>query len=284
MVTQKSARLATKKKLAKAVSSPAGAAGPDPGNERGDWFATTLARGLSLVEAFGPNDIWLGNAELARRTGLSKPTVSRLSSTLIELGYLTRNEDGTFRPGVRLLALAYPVLRGFAIRQVARPLMMDVAREIRGAVSLATLDRLNLIYIETARSADPHPLVPDVGNNAPLIQTAIGRALLSQLDAATRQRLLDRSRAETPDLWKLHHAKTAQALKDCAAKGYCLSLGDFNPHIHAVGVPLLTLKDGAALSLNCGVPAFRLGQGQLENDVAPRAVALAASIRALWKE
>ena len=42
-------------------------------DERGDWFATTLARGLSLIEAFGPDDVWLGNADLARRTGLSKP-------------------------------------------------------------------------------------------------------------------------------------------------------------------------------------------------------------------
>jgi len=254
----------------------------DAHDERGDWFATTLARGLSLVEAFGPDDLWLGNAELSRRTGLSKPTVSRLTSTLIELGYLTRNGDGKFRPGVRLLALAYPVLRGFTIRQVARPLMLDVAREIRGAVSLATLDRLNLIYIETARSPDPHPLSPDVGNNAPLIKTAIGRALLAQMDLPTRNDVLERIRREQPELWKLHHTKTTDALKDCERRGFCLSLGDFNPGVHAVGVPLLTLADGTALSLNCGVPAYRLGKGQLESDVAPRAVALAAGIRALW--
>jgi DNA-binding IclR family transcriptional regulator len=107
---------------------------------------------------------------------------------------------------------------------------------------------------------------------------------LKILFSATRTALLERSRLETPALWALHENKTHQALQDCATKGYCLSLGDFNANIHAVGVPLLTLKDGTALSLNCGVPAFRLGHGQLENDVAPRAVALAASIRALWKE
>lgn len=116
-----------------------------PEEERGDWFATTLARGISLIQAFGPDDLWLSNAELASRTGLNKPTVSRLSATLIELGYLARDSEGKFRPGVRLPALAYPVFRGFAIRQVARPLMMEVAREIRSAVSLATLDRLSLI-------------------------------------------------------------------------------------------------------------------------------------------
>ncbi|CAB3922116.1 MULTISPECIES: IclR family transcriptional regulator [Burkholderiales] len=252
-------------------------------SEHGEWFATTLARGLSLIEAFGPEDTWLGNAELSRRTGLSKPTVSRLSSTLIELGFLTRNDEGKFRPGVRLLALAYPVLRSLTIRLVARPLMLEVAREIRGAVSLGALDRLSLIYVETARSTDPHPRSPDVGNNAPLIQTAIGRALLAQLDEATRMRVLEQTRTDMPDLWERHHAKAAEAVQDCARQGYCLSYGDFDPRVHAVGVPLLTLPDGTALAMNCGIPAFRLGYGQLENDVAPRAVALAASIRTMWK-
>ena len=49
-------------------------------------FASTLARGLSLLAAFRPGEIWLSNAELARRTGLSRPTVSRLGATLVELG------------------------------------------------------------------------------------------------------------------------------------------------------------------------------------------------------
>lgn len=251
--------------------------------ERGEWFATTLARGLSLVEAFGVDDVWLGNAELARRTGLSKPTVSRLSSTLIELGYLTRNEEGKFRPGVRLLALAYPVLRGFTIRKLARPLMMEVAREIRGAVSIGTLDRLNAIYIETALGSDSHPLSPDVGNSALLIHNALGRALLAQLEEEACNQVLERTRLEMPELWSQLHVKANQAVQDCRQKGFCLSFGDYNPNVHAVGVPLLTLPDGTALAMNCVVPAYRLGNGQLENDVAPRAVALAASIRTLWK-
>jgi DNA-binding IclR family transcriptional regulator len=266
----------------KSAVSTLAALPPQADEERGDWFATTLARGLSLIEAFGPDDMWLGNAELSRRTGLSKPTVSRLSSTLIELGYLVRDGEGKFRPGVRLLALAYPVLRGFTIRQIARPMMLELAQQIRGAVSLAALDRLNLIYIESARSADPHPLAPEVGNNAPLVQTAIGRALLAQLDETRRAQLLEQIQKETPALWAQHRDKVTQALADCAAKGFCLSYGDYNPNLHAVGVPLLTLPDGMPLAMNCGVPAFRLGRGTLEEDVAVRAVALAAGIRALW--
>ena len=96
-------------------------------------------------------------------------------------------------------------------------------------------------------------------------------------------RVLEQTRTDMPDLWERHHAKAAEAVQDCARQGYCLSYGDFDPRVHAVGVPLLTLPDGTALAMNCGIPAFRLGYGQLENDVAPRAVALAASIRTMWK-
>ena len=251
--------------------------------EEGNWYASTLARGLSLIEAFGHDAVWLGNAELARRTGLSKPTVSRLSATLVELGYLNRGEGGKVQLGARLLALSYPVLRGLPIRQLARPLMMEVARDIRGAVSIGIASRLSAIMIETARTMEPHPRSPDIGNHAPLIQSAMGRALLAQFDAARLEQVLKQSSVEFPALWELHQAKTMQAIADCVRQGYCVAYGDYHPNIHAVGVPLLTLPNGAVLSMNCGIQPFRLAPNQFVDEIAPKLVALAASICELWK-
>ncbi|MCO3057777.1 IclR family transcriptional regulator, partial [Pseudomonas aeruginosa] len=51
-------------------------------------FVTALARGLELLRCFTPRESLLGNQELARKTGLPKPTVSRLTHTLTRLGYL----------------------------------------------------------------------------------------------------------------------------------------------------------------------------------------------------
>lgn len=59
---------------------------PDLNDRR---FATTLARGLSVLRAFRPSNDGLGNAEIAERTGLPRSTVSRLTFTLQTLGYLT---------------------------------------------------------------------------------------------------------------------------------------------------------------------------------------------------
>ena len=51
-------------------------------------FATTLAKGLVVLEAFKAGATLLGNLELSRLTGIPRPTVARLTHTLAELGYL----------------------------------------------------------------------------------------------------------------------------------------------------------------------------------------------------
>lgn len=71
--------------------------------------ARTLSKGFELLRSFRPGEQYLGNKELAERTGLSKPTVSRLTGVLVQLGYLrycpssaaTRWESGCSRSPIR---------------------------------------------------------------------------------------------------------------------------------------------------------------------------------------
>ena len=53
----------------------------DPEKDRN--FITALARGLDLLRAFKPGETELTNTDLALRTGLPKPTVSRLTRALV---------------------------------------------------------------------------------------------------------------------------------------------------------------------------------------------------------
>src|SRR6201985_2393228 len=81
-------------------------------------FATTLAHGLDILAAFQTAGGALSNADLATHTGLSRPTVSRLTYTLAQLGYLKRNDKGRFELGLGVLAAAYPVLSALKVRQM----------------------------------------------------------------------------------------------------------------------------------------------------------------------
>jgi DNA-binding IclR family transcriptional regulator len=109
-------------------------------------FVTALARGLEILRAFTPTEGLLGNGELVERTGLPKPTVSRLTYTLTKLGYLRHNMRlGKYQLGSAVLSIGYPLLASMNVRQVARPLMKELADYCNGSVSMGVRDRLNMV-------------------------------------------------------------------------------------------------------------------------------------------
>src|SRR5260221_8907303 len=110
------------------ASDPAAPFSPPPAafsyEHEGDrQFATTLARGLEVLRCFTPLEPQLGNKEISVRTGLPKPTVSRLTYTLTKLGYLRHNMRlGKYQLGSAVLPIGYPLLPPLDRPQVAPPL------------------------------------------------------------------------------------------------------------------------------------------------------------------
>jgi DNA-binding IclR family transcriptional regulator len=249
-------------------------------------FATTLAKGLVVLEAFEAGASLLGNMEIAARTGIPRPTVARLTHTLAELGYLHHDaEPARYRLGARALRMAHPLLAGMQFRQAARPLMQEVAESVRGTVSIGLLDGTAMIYVETARSGNVGPHFPDIGMPIPVVMTAMGRAAAAILPAAESARLEQRIKTDGADLWPAWRDNFRAGIRQCAEQGFCTCYGEYMASIHAVAAPLFytgNLKQSFAI--NCGIPAFRLQPGQIESEIGPRIRALAASIRSLINE
>ena len=102
-------------------------------------FVNSLARGFEILRAFAPNDTLLGNQEIAERTGLPKPTVSRLTYTLTRLGYLTYLDRlAKYQLGTSVLALGYAALASMGIRQIAKPHMQALADFAGASIGLGS--------------------------------------------------------------------------------------------------------------------------------------------------
>ena len=155
--------------------------------------------GCRCWRAFGSGDSQLGNQELAERCGLPKSTVSRLTMTLTRLGYLIQTPDtGRYRLGMATLSLGSAMLSRLDLRQVARPLMQELAAFSGASVSLGARDRFSMIYIEHCRGPAALTLSMDVGARIPLATSAIGRAYLAVIDETpARARSWPRCRSTT---------------------------------------------------------------------------------------
>jgi DNA-binding IclR family transcriptional regulator len=241
-------------------------------------FVTALARGLELLRCFGIKERELGLTELARRTGIPKPTVARLAGTLAKLGYLEHMEaEGRYRLGAGVLALGYSMLARLDVRDVARPLMRELAESSQASVSLALRDRLSLVYVESIRSSASITLQRGVGTRLSLSTSALGRAYLVGLPESERAPLLDQLRVRGEDDWPRQQAVVEQALRDYAEYGFCMSLGEWDKDVYGVGVPFRA-PDGTMMAFNCGKPAFKCSREYLQHELGPALVELVRKV------
>jgi DNA-binding IclR family transcriptional regulator len=261
------------------LSVPAGTFSYEHEGDR--QFATTLARGLEVLRCFTPVEPMLGNKEISVRTGLPKPTVSRLTYTLTKLGYLRHNMRlGKYQLGSAVLSIGYPLLASMNLRQLARPHMKELADYCKGSVSMGIRDRLNMVYIETSRNGNAIITLPDIGTSVPIAQACIGRAFLAACTPPEREAVLNQMKVKEPELHRKYRPQMDKAIEDIRMRGFCVSYGEVRREVHSVGVPMRRTVDGEIVAFNCSVPSFVLKKGQLEEDLGPRLVAMVRNVEA----
>lgn len=253
-------------------------------------FVTALARGLEVLRCFEPQDRWLPHQELVRRTGLPHATVSRLTFTLTQLGYLRhRPAAGEYSLSPAVLALGFSMLSTFDIGSAARPIMQALADRAQAAVSLGARHELSMLYVAHCRSAAPLALGLDVGTRLPLAVTAMGRAVLCAAPDAERERLSRLMQAADPQRWPAVRAGLARAAAMYRERGFVDSIADWETDIAAIGVPVDIGAGKEPFGLTIGGPASRLHGTFLYDELGPALVRAAREIAdavrgATWHE
>ena len=244
-------------------------------------FVVALSRGLDVLRAFQPNDGLLGNQEIAQRTNLPKPTVSRLTYTLTKLGYLTpvpRFEKYQLAPSA--MALGYAALANLGLRHLSEPFREEVMRATGGAVAVGGRDRQSMIYFGQSRNGLTLGVQLDVGSRIPIATTAMGRAYIWALPPDERSALLRELREHYGSRWPKIRDGIERSGEIVAKRGFAVSAGEWQSDVAAVGVAL-KLNDGTGpYAFNCGAPAFRFTEDRLLNDIGPRLVAMVRNIEA----
>ena len=242
---------------------------------------SALERGIAVLRCFSESRRTLTSTELSKLTGVPRPTVARLASTLVTLGFLQQSPDGErYMLGPGVVSLARVFLSGLDVRAVARPRMQAMAETVGGSVYLAVPDGMDMVLIEACRPRSTM-LAPrlDVGSRAPMANSALGRAYLWALPAAERERVIESLRMARGSDWAALEPGLMRALADADQLGYTISAGEFHREINSVSVPLIG-PGGEVMALNCGTAAFVFTEQHLREVIAPQLLALAQALAA----
>ncbi|MGH0000443.1 IclR family transcriptional regulator [Pseudovibrio ascidiaceicola] len=242
--------------------------------EKDRRFATTLARGLQVLRAFRASDDGLGNQEISQRTGIPKSTVSRLTFTLQQLGYLShaRRHD-RYRFGPAALALGNIASASVSFIEAANPMMQQLADETGTLALLAVLDENKMLLTKTWRPQGAPAIWLEVGHRIPVTGSSSGHAYLASVTDHEFAQVCERvqGRDESISVEALESARAA-GYSQLLAQGFVIVDEDkrYAENINAVSTGFRSHDFGEPVAISCGATPDMLSYERMQNEVGPK--------------
>jgi IclR family pca regulon transcriptional regulator len=232
-------------------------------------FVQSLERGLAVIRAFESNRRELTLSEVARAAGLTRAAARRFLLTLVELGYVSRDE-GRFSLRPRVLELGYAYLSGLSLTEVAQPHMEGLVAALNESCSISVLDDTDIVYVVRVPTRRIMSVTLAVGTRLPAYATSMGRVLLAALPAEELDALLERTEIRqltartVTDL-----ASLRGAIDDARKRGFATVDQELEEGLRSVAVPLHDGSGTVIAALNVSAHASRASMAVLRREFAP---------------
>ena len=170
------------------------------GDPQDEEFLKSLAKGLAVIESFGPDYPEMTLTTVAKRTGLSPGSARRALLTLTKLGYVGM-KDQRFHLAARTLQLGYSYLSSQPIVNLIQPRLAALSETLNESCSFSILDGTDVVCIARATARRLERDYMGVGTRLPAHATSSGKLLLGALSDDSIRALYagqDRLPAVTP--------------------------------------------------------------------------------------
>jgi IclR family transcriptional regulator, positive regulator for flagellar biogenesis len=242
----------------------------------------TVSRGLQVLRAFRSERSPLSNAELVRRTGLSKATVSRLTSTLLQLGILGHAagcRHFELAPGP--LGIGHAFIESSKLLQAAHPLLQGLADRLDVSTALAVPNGMDMLYIAYRASARVATLRLGVGSVLPMGMTAIGRAYLWALPAVDRTPLTARLIQHAGPHAEALETAIRASFSELDDTGTCCVSDGVLRDTFGIALPVRVGRPGVLMGLSCGKAVVRPDLAAERKRLVPALKEVARQLEAL---
>jgi len=246
----------------------------------GSDFVQSLARGLEVIRAFGPEHRHMTLSEVARNTGLTRAAARRFLLTLSELGYV-RSDGREFSLRPRVLELGYAYLSGLTLTEVAEPHIEDLVARTRESSSVAVLDGADIVYVVRVPTKRIMTVAISVGTRFPAFATSMGRVLLAglgddELDTYLKEVPLEPlTRRTVTDSDRLR-----EIIRAVGSQGYAVTDQELEAGLRSAAAPIRDPSGAVVAAMNISTHVSRVTIDDLRRNLLPDLLATAHLIEA----
>ncbi len=142
----------------------------------------SLDRAISILERLAESD-GMNLTDLSQSVGLAPSTTHRLLTTLQQRRFADFDDEyGVWVVGVGAFNVGNAFLRSRKIISLGRPVMRRLMEDVGETINLAVEDKGELVYVTQFESHAPMRAFFRPGRRAPMHSSAIGKAMLAEMD------------------------------------------------------------------------------------------------------
>jgi DNA-binding IclR family transcriptional regulator len=203
---------------------------------------------LAVVGGNGPVTLM----EAVARTGIDKSTAQRLLTSLVERGFLARDEvTRRYDVGPAMFGMAAAVSARSNLRKLAAPHLAELRDASGETSSLHLLVGDRRVCIDGAESAHPVRRVVPLGESMPVYTGPSGKVLLAHVDPADRERIYAAARCSAAERDELE-----KVVARVRADHVLHTESDRTAGIRAVSAPIFDIH-GVVASITVAGPSDR---------------------------
>lgn len=206
-------------------------------SEPNNSILQSVQRGLQILKLFSPaKPVW-GITDIATTLKLSKSTVSRITSDLVEEGYLekTRNK---YRLGFSLLALSGVITSHLEIHKESSDTLKSLVHKLGETAHIAILEDLEITYLHKIECQNPVRLFTNIGKKNPPTCTGSGKILLAYQPETALQELIDRGLPLMGPKSITDPQKLIMELQNVRKNGYSICIDEMQEGIISIGAAI----------------------------------------------
>jgi len=226
-----------------------------------------LERALSIMELLGSSQDGIGLSEISRLLEFPKNSVFRITSTLLNRGYLQREENTKkFSLTSRFQEIGVPPPREKNLLEESFEIMKEIRNHVKETVCIGSLIGNEGVLREQVAGSYPFKFLAEVGVRFPLHSNAPGKCLLAFIPESERKKILKEIQLKKLTPHTITRKKELlQDLEEIRIRGYSLDVEEHNLGVHCVGAPIFNESHYPVASLWVTGPIDRLKKDQLKS-------------------
>ena len=219
-----------------------------------------VGRALAIFDAFDNAHLSLSLQEIAERIQMPKTTAFRLVATLERAGFLIRMDNQQYCLSLKLARLGGLVRGTLSIREIARPVMLEVNRQTQETITLNTVVGTDRMVLEVVDTPSPLMSMARLGEHMPMFLGASSRILMAHMEPDELERVVAKNTAGA----EFDRAAFDRELARFRKQGYALSRGQRVQGLTAIAAPLFDLQGKVRHCVALTGPSVRVDARDLD--------------------